>query len=301
MKVLILDGKVEAHGKTRDRYYALKPIVDHAVDLDITPSLEEDQVGRKHIYPHLTNFPRDTVEICEYGFSQMMSNVIDHSRGDHCRIRITTTAQNVSLGIRDDGVGIFYKIKDQFGFENQRDSILELSKGKLTTDPDHHTGEGIFFTSRLFDKVIIASDGVRLRRKGPESSWEITESDSPAGTAVRLSISTSSPPSRTISDVFNRFSTDGHAHMFNRTEVPLILARFNSETLMSRSQARRVLRGLNAFEEVCLDFKGVPSIGQPFADEIFRIYRTEHEHVELNWMNANLDIEGMISRVSDHQ
>ena len=29
--------------------------------------------------------------------------------------------------------------------------MLELSKGKLTTDSANHSGEGIFFTSRMFD------------------------------------------------------------------------------------------------------------------------------------------------------
>ena len=34
--------------------------------------------------------------------------------------------------------------------------VWELPKsGKLTTDPDNHTGEGIFFTSRVFDEFEI--------------------------------------------------------------------------------------------------------------------------------------------------
>jgi RNA polymerase sigma-70 factor (ECF subfamily) len=34
---------------------------------------------------------------------------------------------------------------------DERHAILELSKDQLTTDPARHTGDGIFFTSRMFD------------------------------------------------------------------------------------------------------------------------------------------------------
>jgi len=35
-----------------------------------------------------------------------------------------------------------------------------LAKGKLTTDPKRHSGEGIFFSSRMFDEFDILSGGV---------------------------------------------------------------------------------------------------------------------------------------------
>ena len=298
MKVLILDGKVEAHGKTRDRYYVLRTLLDESVDLDLTSSLEEDTVAREHIYPHLRGFPPNVVEICEYGFTQMMNNIIVHSEGTKCRLRIVVTDQTINFRLRDDGKGIFHKISSFFGFENPSYSVIELAKGKVTTAPFHHTGEGIFFTTRLFDRVTIASNGLCLKRHTPENHWEFLEAGSVDGTSVSLTIKTSTQ--RNLKDVFSSYSC-GEESIFNRTEIPVILARIDSETFMSRSQARRVLWGLDRFEEVCLDFKGVPSIGQPFADEIFRVYRNEHEDVRLNWMNASRDIEEIISRVSDHQ
>ena len=59
-------------------------------------------------------------------------------------------------------MGIFKKIQKALDLLDERHAILELAKGKLTTDPKHHTGEGIFFTSRMFDEFTILSGGVLL-------------------------------------------------------------------------------------------------------------------------------------------
>ena len=297
MKVLILDGKVEAYGKTRDRYYVLKTLVDKSMDLDLTSSLEEDAVAREFIYPHLRGLPPNVIEICEYGFTQMMNNVIVHSEGTKCRVRIKVTDQTINFRLQDDGKGIFNKISSFFGFDNPSYSVIELAKGKVTSDPFFNTGEGIFFTMRLFDRVSISSNGLCLGSKTLDNHWEFKEIDDVGGTVVSLTIATSAQ--RILKEVIFRYSC-GDESVFNRTEIPVILASIDSETLMSRSQARRVLWNLDGFEDVCLDFKGVSSIGQPFADEIFRVYRAENEDVQLNWMNASQDIEKIISRVNNH-
>lgn len=39
------------------------------------------------------------------------------------------------------------------------DAVHELFKGKLTTDIENHSGEGIFFTSRVLDGFAAISDG----------------------------------------------------------------------------------------------------------------------------------------------
>jgi hypothetical protein len=47
---------------------------------------------------------------------------------------------------------------------------------------------------------------------------------------------------------------------------------------------------------VALDFEGVDSIGQAFADEVFRVFRRKHPDVELVVRNASHDLWGMIRR-----
>jgi len=44
-----------------------------------------------------------------------------------------------------------------------------------------------------------------------------------------------------------------------------------NEPHVSRSQAKRLLMGLEKFNTIILDFKGVVSVGQAFVDQVFRV------------------------------
>jgi hypothetical protein len=66
---------------------------------------------------------------------------------------------------------------------------------------------------------------------------------------------------------------------------------------ISRSQARRVLTGLEKFKYVILDFDKVPMIGQGFADEIFRVYKIKHPEIKIKAINTNDAVSFMIGRV----
>ena len=48
------------------------------------------------------------------------------------------------MNLLDNGVGVFQKLQRAFNFQDMREGILNLSKGKFTTDSKNHTGEGIF-------------------------------------------------------------------------------------------------------------------------------------------------------------
>jgi hypothetical protein len=74
------------------------------------------------------------------------------------------------------------------------------------------------------------------------------------------------------------------------------LAQFDSQGLVSRSQAKRVLARTNRFKVVMLDFTGVVEVGQAFADEIFRVFASAHPEVKLDVVGANIDITNMITR-----
>jgi len=75
----------------------------------------------------------------------MLNNVIDHSRGEKVEIFLERTATSIEILIRDNSEGIFKKIQRELGLIDERQALLELVKGKLTTAPDNHSGEGIFF------------------------------------------------------------------------------------------------------------------------------------------------------------
>ena len=61
-----------------------------------------------------------------------------------------------------------------------------------------------------------------------------------------------------LKDVFDTFSTEVSGN-FDKTIVPVRLV--NSSDLVSRSQVRRILIGLELFREVILDFRDIEYIG----------------------------------------
>jgi len=81
---------------------------------------------------------------------------------------------------------------------------------------------------------------------------------------------------------------------FDKTFVPVRLA--NSSDLVSRSQARRILSGLELFREVILDFRDIEYIGQAFADEIFRVFKNFNPNTKIVPLNANAETQNMINR-----
>jgi len=292
---LIKEGLLVAEGNTRRRTYKLKPIVDWFFPLTITSDLEEHSVWIQHFAEYFKQFKDNIIGICNYGFTEMFNNVIDHSEGLHSFVGYTHLPNRIRLSVSDDGIGIFNKIARELKLADNREAILELSKGKLTTDPQHHTGEGIFFTTRMFDKFTMLSGDLYFSHSYM-GDWLIEDKeDETKGTYIRMEISTKSK--RTLQEVFDEFSDEDYNIGFRRTHVPLLLAKYGEEKLVSRSQAKRVLSRFDRFEEIILDFKGVDFIGQAFADEIFRVYRLNNPNVKINWVNADSRIERLIRTI----
>lgn len=74
------------------------------------------------------------------------------------------------------------------------------------------------------------------------------------------------------------------------------LTKMGHLNLVSRSQAKSVLLGLESFKTVIFDFDEVDKIGQAFADEIFRVYQNKHPVISLEYENVNTEVEKMIKR-----
>ncbi len=290
---LIEDGLLIPHGATRDRTYNVKPLVEFSIKLQLK-ELQEDKVWREYIRLHLENLPDNVLKICQYGFTEIVNNAIDHSEGTELEIFLRRTYKTIEMNLMDNGVGIFAKIQKELNLDDQLHAILELSKGKLTTDPAHHTGEGIFFTSRMFNEFSIRSGKLHFKPYEPDNDWLLEDTDEVhKGTAIQMTISSKS--SRTTKQVFDRFTVEGD-YGFSKTHVPVFLARYGNENLVSRSQAKRLLARFERFKEIVLDFDNIDSIGQAFADEIFRVFTSQHRNIHLNYINANKQVESMIVR-----
>ena len=197
--------------------------------------------------------------------------------------------------ISDNGVGIFKKLQEALHLPDERYAVLELAKGKLTTDPARHTGEGIFFSSRMFDSFGIASGHTYFGHQfESEEDWIMNDADrQELGTTVFMSLNNHT--SRTVKKIFDRYTSD-EDYGFNTTVVPLKLAQYGNDKLISRSQAKRVLARTDLFKIVLLDFEAVPSIGQALADEIFRVFANEHPNLKLMPIHANSEVKRMIDR-----
>ena len=295
IRQLVDQNIIEVSGSSRKPRYSLKPLFlwKHTYPLD--GKLEEDRVWRTDIAPYLGGLPRNVIDILHYGFTEILNNAIDHSGGVSVIIHVSQTASAVEIGIQDNGEGIFKKIKNALNLFDERESVLELAKCKLTTDPSRHSGEGIFFTSRAFDEFWILSGGVLFDHVfGKDEDWiEEIGFNAVLGTSVLMSINVRED--RTLKSIFDQF-TSGDDFAFSKTVVPVELAQYGNESLMSRSQAKRVLNRIEKFKTVVFDFARVETIGQAFADEIFRVFANSHPEIELLPINANPDVQAMISR-----
>jgi anti-sigma regulatory factor (Ser/Thr protein kinase) len=292
------EGLLIATGKTKGRRYQLRNIVDERFYLNVAENQQEDVVWREKVLPLLDGVKKNVLDICQYGFTEIYNNVIDHSASDFSTIVIKRNATQVILEVIDMGVGIWNKLQSELNLLDPRHALLELSKGKLTTDEEKHTGEGIFFTSRMFDKFSIASSTLVYSKERIGDDWLIEVDELPAmeGTGVFMEIHTTTD--LMPADVFKEFASEHHDYGFTRTHVPLKLLRYEGEELVSRSQARRLLARLEGFMEVLLDFQGITTIGQAFADEIFRVYRNEHPNTEIIAVRMTPDVVEIIDRVA---
>lgn len=256
--------------------------------------LAEDAVWFDQLLPLLRDLPRNILDIAHHGVTEMVNNAVDHSDATQVVVRMDRRDGQLWFGIADDGIGIFRRITRALDLPDERLALLELAKGKLTTDPRRHSGEGIFFTSRMFDGFRIASEGLVFDHDADYENDLLDDADEAGGTRVEMQIAVNS--TRTAKAVIDRYSSGPDDHSFARTVVPVRLARVGDENLVSRSQAKRVLQRVDRFRCVVLDFAEVASVGQAFADEIFRVFANEHPEVELVPIHVATEVQQMIRR-----
>ncbi len=290
---LVANGDLAASGLTKGRIYqiAIKQEVSRSFPRE---GLAEDAVWRSICAPIVKDLPENVRDIWHYGMTEMINNAIDHSGSPKVHVAIRQTALDTQGWVVDDGEGIFLKIQRALGLLDPRESILELAKGKLTTDPTNHTGEGIFFSSKLFDSFDINSESLHFMHDDGARDYLLEYPKGGPGTIVFLKLANDSP--RITNDVFYRFAAPDEL-TFNKTVVPVRLAQYEGEKLVSRSQAKRLTARFEKFKTVILDFTGVETIGQGFADELFRVFAAAHPAIELVPMHMTTAVQDMTTRV----
>lgn len=300
IRALIDDGYIEASGSTRARTYKLGVKRSLSIRLNLE-GLSEHDVYTKY-FGHITEgLAKNVEDIVFYGFTEILNNAIDHSDALSCSIKMERNEKELFISITDYGEGIFKRICRLMSLDDEAQALLELSKGKLTTDPENHSGQGIFFTSRSFDYFVIHSfDQVFKHDHQIDVDLLVQDFDDNKtieGTRILMGISLGSE--RTLNSVFDDYSAgeDGD-YAFNRTVIPVRLAKYGTEQLVSRSQAKRVLSRIDNFKFVVMDFDQVEAVGQAFADEIFRVYTQRCPDINISFCNASDRVRQMILRAN---
>lgn len=298
---MVSDGGLVREGSGRWSIYALPKYADtlgkRIKKRLANINLEEYEVfdAIKKEKPFLNTLRENIQSILAYAFSEMLNNAIEHSGSKNIEVEIQQQKDSLTFVVRDFGVGVFRNVMAKRGLTSELEAIQDLLKGKTTTAPQAHSGEGIFFTSKAGDLFVLESYGLRLRIDNIIDDVFVEEVKSDVrGTQVTFQISTKSK--RHLSEVFAGYQVDPEEPAFDQTEVKIKLYTMGT-IYVSRSQARRVLVGLDKFRRIILDFDKVPTVGQAFSDEIFRVFQSRHPEIEIAPVNMNDAVKFMVARV----
>ena len=262
----------------------------------INKSLQEDQVfdelKLKTIF--LKDLKENIDSILYYAFTEMLNNAIEHSKSKSIEVSIEKLNDIIAFEVLDKGIGVYNSIMQKKKLSSELEAIQELLKGKTTTLPRSHSGEGIFFTSKVADIFILDGFEYRLRIDNKINDVFVEKIDRHIGTRVRFQLDKNS--GKHLNDIFMDYQSKPESYSFDKTKIYVKL--FTAGTIyISRSQARRLITGLDKFKVIILDFKGIKTIGQAFADEIFRVFASRHPNIKIETVNTNEAVVFMIKRI----
>ena len=251
--------------------------------------LDEDHVWRE-LAPQLRLNHRAARAAAQYVFTEMLNNAIDHSDGTKAGVRIWSSDTALIVEISDDGIGVFRRLVESKGLPNVYVAVQELTKGKQTTAPDRHSGEGIFFSSKAVDLFSLAANGIMWTVDNLRADHAVGISPTTTGTVVRFEIDPHTELD--LGSLFRHFTEDAQ---FTRTR-PIVKLFGLGVQFVSRSEAKRLLAGMEEFRDVEVDFTGVESVGQGFVDELFRVWPQAHPETTLTPTNMNEAVAFMVTR-----
>lgn len=311
IKELIVLGEVEKIGETKNAKFFL--LTDHIVGLDDAMvslshhpwyySIKRKRIGLREdeVLDDIetrTDILRDVsptiAQKVRYTFTEMLNNAIDHSQSEYIIIMMVRDTKKIIFWVVDHGIGIFQSIQKKYNFSNTDDAVAQLLKGKETTQPQQHPGEGVYFTSRIADVLQIASFDKKLlfHNDGFIHDFNFSaleKSDALSGTRIIGTIHFDS--SINVQTIFA--SVTNEDLVFDKTDIAVELYTKKMH-FVSRSEAKRLLIGLEKFKRITLDFKNVELVGQGFIDEIFRVWQKKFPQTQLTYTHANHAVEFMI-------
>jgi anti-sigma regulatory factor (Ser/Thr protein kinase) len=269
------------------RHPAVAPVWQQTIPL---PGADESEAWQ-HVRTALALPDTAAATTMQYAFTELLNNAIDHSGASTATITWWIEPALWSFEITDQGDGVFPHLRSGLGLEDMFAAIQELTKGRTTTAPDRHTGEGIFFASKAVDVFALSSAGLTWTVDNLRADQAVGTSPVTLGTRATCEIDPVSD--RSLAGVFARFTDDNFNFSRSNTVVHLfgLGVRF-----VSRSEAKRLLEGLDRFTQVEVDFTGVQDVGQGFVDELVRVWPSQHPGTTITPTHMNSAVEFMLRR-----
>ena len=251
----------------------------------------------EYLKTSFARLPGPVGKICRYGFEEIFDNALTHSGGKGVVVKTVWKKDSLELVIIDDGQGVFKNIQQALGFQNIRESVLQLTKGNFTTLPEGHKGQGLFLVSRLFDVFGIFSDGLFYCKDNLGDDWYLEKRKISKSKGTRVSMAIRFDSERTLKQVIGQDSPEAcESPLTDTAEILVKLSQMEDEPYVSRLQAKRILLGVEKFRRVVLDFQNIPTVGQAFVDEVFGLFPSSHPKIEIASVHANQDVQFMIDK-----
>jgi anti-sigma regulatory factor (Ser/Thr protein kinase) len=294
VRALVAAGKVVRSGAARGARYMIRGRAPAAAVVSRTlrtRGLDEGRVWDELAAGlNLRRALRPNVEaIAHYALTEMLNNAIEHSEADRCSLRFRLDPGMLSFEIRDPGIGVFHSIASKLHLDGEHTALVELLKGRTTTMREAHTGEGIFFTSRAGDRFVLRSHRIKVEWSRLRDDVFVSNPRFLKGTTVSFAIQRNSR--LRLEAVFGEFAPEEYDFRFQKTKV---LVKLLQRDYVSRSEAKRLVANLEKFREIVLDFRDVKSVGQGFADEVFRVFAGRHPAIKIATENTNPAVDAMI-------
>jgi anti-sigma regulatory factor (Ser/Thr protein kinase) len=292
LRQMVAAGRLVSEGKGRSARYR-PPRVAFNSHLRNEVGLAEDRIWdqARAKFPRLGEF-KNAGDALAHAFTEMLNNAIDHSGSPTIDVSVDVdlAADTARFTVADQGVGVFENVRAKLHLDTAIVALQEVSKGKVSTEPDRHSGEGIFFTSKMARIFEIEGNGLLWLVDNVRDDQTISEVAKKPGTTVRFEIALST--TTRLEDLYARYV---HDFEFDTSRIVVKLFKYGVR-FVSRSEAKRLLVGLEKFREVILDFAGVEGVGQGFADEVFRVWARQHPETKLSPESMAEPVAFMVER-----
>lgn len=297
---LVKKGKLSRSGQTRGAFYFfpenIYSLEDSKTKRFLIKGLSEGDVlekFRKEV-SFINGLKDNVLNIFEYAFTEMVNNAIDHSGSKNVEIKVKKEHGNLIFIVNDFGKGVFRTVMKKMKQSTEMEAIQDILKGKTTTKPKEHSGEGIFFTSKASDVFILESFRNRLEINNIKDDVFVEEMK-PIKRGTRVTFVLSLNSKKKLINIFKKYQVDPERYDFDKTEIRVVLYTLGTKYI-SRSHAKRLLSGLEKFQVIVLDFKNIRTVGQGFVDEVFRIFKLKYPDIVIKAINMKDPVSFMVKR-----